>query len=82
MENVASMIDFPYTFEEWFENMGFVVISPSQLNGSLDLKYVRTVWYYTQDMNDHYSNDYETNATGVTAGADSADAAEEAPKGE
>ncbi len=41
MENVASMLDFPYTFEQWFENMGFCVISPSQLNGIMNSPHTR-----------------------------------------
>ena len=35
MENVASMIDFPYTFEEWFRNCGIVALTPGQMSGAL-----------------------------------------------
>ena len=41
MKNVANYTEFPYTFEEWYQNCGFVAVSPAQLSGTLNSPNIR-----------------------------------------
>ena len=41
MQNVANYTEFPYTFEEWYQNCGFVAVSPAQLSGTLNSPNIR-----------------------------------------
>ena len=41
LENCANVADFPYTFEEWYKDCGFVAISPAQLSGTLNSPNIR-----------------------------------------
>ena len=41
LENCANMTKFPYTFNEWYNNCGFVAISPAQLSGTLNSPNIR-----------------------------------------
>ena len=41
MQNVANYTEFPYTFEEWYANCGFVALSPAQLSGTLNSPNIR-----------------------------------------
>ena len=41
LENCASFEDFPYDFDEWYYNCGFVAINPSQLSGILNSPNIR-----------------------------------------
>ena len=41
MQNVANYTEFPYSFEEWYANCGFVALSPSQLSGTLNSPNIR-----------------------------------------
>jgi hypothetical protein len=41
IENSANISDFPYTFEEWYKDCGFVAISPAQLSGTLNSPNIR-----------------------------------------
>ena len=35
LANCSSVEDFPYNFDEWLHNCGFVALTPSQLSGAL-----------------------------------------------
>ena len=41
LENCASFEDFPYDFEQWYYNCGFVAITPGQLSGILNSPNIR-----------------------------------------
>ena len=61
MQNVANYTEFPYTFEEWYSNCGFVALSPSQLSGTLNSPNIRGAVVvqgkvYAQNMMKHPIN--------------------------
>lgn len=41
LENCANVAEFPYTFDEWYKDCGFVAISPAQLSGTLNSPNIR-----------------------------------------